>query len=183
MKQAGGLFTIATGRTVQASRRYPEELGLKTPMIVFNGAGIYDYQMDELLFRHPLPDTAKEMTRQILRDNPHAGVEILCAEDTWVVNNTEWEQEHVKVCGHAAVRHDPKEVQGTWLKVLFAMDPEDIPRIYGLYGQQGFAGVDFIRPRSVSMRCSRTAFQGQRTHGIPDAAGDGGLHIRGGRRL
>ena len=47
---AGGLFTIATGRTVQASRRYPEELGLKSPMIVFNGAGIYDAAAEKLVF-------------------------------------------------------------------------------------------------------------------------------------
>lgn len=165
---AGGLFTIATGRTIQASKRFPEMLNLKTPMIVFNGAGIYDYQMDALLFRHPLPDTAKEMTRQILRDNPHAGVEILCAEDTWVVNNTEWEQEHVKVCQVTPQYGTIDEVRGTWLKVLFAMDPDDVPALMDYVEKQGFTGVDFCRsekrfyemlPHGVSKGSGLTAFR------------------------
>lgn len=144
-EKAGGLFTIATGRTIQAAGRYPRMLGLKTPMIMFNGAGIYDVQTESLLFAHPLPDSAKEMTAKILRDNPHAGVEVLCAEDTWVVNNTEWEQEHVQVCGITPQYGTIEEVQGTWLKVLFAMDSKDIPAFIDYIDRQHFQGVDFCR--------------------------------------
>lgn len=142
---AGGLFTIATGRTVQASRRYPEELDLKSPMIVFNGAGIYDAARGELVYTHPLPETAREMTAHILRDNPHAGVEVLCAEDTWVVNNTAWEQEHIRVCQITPQYGQVEDVTGTWLKVLFAMDPEDIPAFIEYIAAQGFSDVSFIR--------------------------------------
>ena len=165
---AGGLFTIATGRTIQASRRYPEMLGLKTPMIVFNGAGIYDAQMDALLYRHPLPEEARAMTAQILRDNPHAGAEVLCAEDTWVINDTEWEQEHVRVCGISPQYGTIEEVQGTWLKVLFAMDEHDIPAFMDYIDRQQFEGVSFCRsekrfyemlPRGVSKGSGLNAFR------------------------
>lgn len=142
---AGGLFTIATGRTIQASRRYPEELGLKSPMIVFNGAGIYDAARGELVYAHPLPETAREMTAKILCDNPHAGVEVLCAEDTWVVNNTDCEKEHVRVCQVTPQYGTLDEVRGTWLKVLFAMPPEEIPPFIGYVAAQNFQGVSFIR--------------------------------------
>ena len=167
-EEAGGLFTIATGRTIQASKRYPELLGLRTPMIVFNGAGIYDAQADRLLYRHPLPDTAKDMTAQILRDNPHVGVEVLCAEDTWVVNNTEWEQEHVRVCQVTPQYGSLDEVQGTWLKVLFAMHPDDVPPLIDYIDRQGFQDVDFCRsekrfyemlPKGVSKGSGLTAFR------------------------
>lgn len=142
---AGGVFSIATGRTVQASARYPEMLGLKSPMIVFNGAAIYDPVSGRLLFTHPLPEDAREMTRAILADNPHAGVEVLCAEDTWVVNNTEYEQMHVRVCGITPQYGTLDEVRGTWLKVLFAMDPADVPPFMEDVARRGFTGVDFIR--------------------------------------
>ena len=47
---AGGRFAIATGRTIQAAIRYQEMLGLQNPMIVYNGAAIYDSMNDKVLF-------------------------------------------------------------------------------------------------------------------------------------
>lgn len=165
---AGGLFTIATGRTVEASKRYPEELGLKSPMIVFNGAGIYDAAADRLLYTHPLPETAREMTRQILRDNPLAGTEILCADSTWVVNDTPVERQHIRVCGVTPHYGTVDDVREDWLKVLFAMEPEQIPALIRYIDAQGFTGVDFIRsesrfyemlPRGVSKGSALTAYR------------------------
>lgn len=40
--QQGGHFTIATGRTIESARTYWEQLSVKEPMILFNGAMIYD---------------------------------------------------------------------------------------------------------------------------------------------
>ena len=145
---AGGRFTIATGRTIQAARRYPEQLGLKSPIIMFNGAAIYDPRTEQLIYTHPLPADAPAMTERILRDNPHAGGEGLCAEDTWVINNTAYEQEHVKICGITPQYGTPAEVKGTWLKVLFAMHPDDIPPFIDYIAAQHFAGVDFCRSES-----------------------------------
>ena len=142
---AGGMFTIATGRTVQASKRYPEQLGLKSPMIVFNGAAIYDAGQDRIIYTHPLPAAAREMTAKILCDHPASGGEVLCAEDTWVVRNTRREQEHVQVCGVTPRYADVMDVTGTWLKVLFAMDPEQMPAFMDYIASQTFEGVDFIR--------------------------------------
>ena len=142
---AGGRFTIATGRTVQASRRYPAELGLKQPMIVFNGAGIYDAAADKLLYVHPLPEEAKAMTASILADNPHAGVEVLCPEETWVLNNTDYEKEHIRICGVTPRYGTAEDVEGIWLKVLFAMDPVQIPDFIRYIDSRGFDNVSFIR--------------------------------------
>lgn len=165
---AGGLFTIATGRTVQASRRYPEELGLKSPIITFNGAAIWDPEADELLYIHPLPDHVREMTEEILADNPDAGSEVLCAEETWVVNNTPTEQEHIRICGVTPRVVSLGEVQGTWLKVLFAMPPEEIPALIRFIEAKQYKGVSFVRsekrfyeilPEGVSKGSALTAYR------------------------
>lgn len=144
----GGLFTIATGRTVQASRRYPEELGLKSPMIVFNGAAIYDAAVGKLLYVQPLPEEARAMTASILADNPHAGVEVLCTDETWVLNNTDYEQEHIRICGVTPKYGTADEVTGTWLKVLFAMNPDAIPAFICYIDERHFTNVSFIRSES-----------------------------------
>ncbi|MDE5564837.1 MAG: HAD family hydrolase [Oscillospiraceae bacterium] len=142
---AGGLFTIATGRTVQASHRYPEELGLKSPMIVFNGAAIYDAAAEKLLYVQPLPPEACVMTASILADNPDTGSEVLCTDATWVINNTSYEQEHVRICGVTPKYGTPEEVEGTWVKVLFAMNPADMPAFIEYINSRHFDNVSFIR--------------------------------------
>lgn len=144
-EQAGGRFSIATGRTVQASKRYPEQLGLKSPMIVFNGGAIYDPVTEKYLFSKSLPDTAKAITEEILREMPHAGCEVLCLENTWVVNLTLYEKEHIKVCGIIPVYGTVQEVQGTWMKVLFAMSPDDIPAFMQYIADKQYAHVHFMR--------------------------------------
>ena len=145
-EQAGGLFTIATGRTVQASRRYPEELGLKRPIITFNGAGIWDPIADELLYIHPLPELAKEIAETILADNPHVGSEVLCPRETWVVADSETERVHIQLCG-ITPRFAPihEAMAETWLKVLFAMHAGEMDAFVRYIEEKHFDGVKFVR--------------------------------------
>lgn len=65
---AGGVVTIATGRNERSARRYHEQLGLDTPMILYNGARVVDVATGNRLLdlrldaawpvveRHGLPD-------------------------------------------------------------------------------------------------------------------------------
>lgn len=144
-EQSGGVFTVATGRTVQASQHYIELLTLKSPMIVFNGAMIYYPDSGERLILQALPEKAKAMTAEIFREQPHAGIEVLCAEDTWVVNNTDTEKEHIQICQVTPKYGNVEEIEGIWLKVLFSMFPEDIPAFMDYIKDKHFQHVDFIR--------------------------------------
>ena len=138
-------FTIATGRTIQASRRYADMLKLQSPMIVFNGGMIYHPVSGEKQILQALPEEAKAMTAEILKENPHVGVEVLCAEDTWFVNNTEYEKQHVRICGVTPKYDSIEEITGIWLKVLFAMSPDDMPAFMKYIADKHFQNVDFIR--------------------------------------
>lgn len=165
---AGGMFSIATGRTVQASCRYAELLSLNSPMIVFNGAMIYHPVSGKKQILHTLPDEAGAITAEIFRENSHVGIEVLCAEDTWVINNTEYEQEHIRVCGISPQYGTTEEVQGIWMKVLFAMSPEDMPAFMQYIQDKHFSHVDFMRsekkfyemlPSGVSKGSALTAYR------------------------
>jgi len=145
LSETGNKFTIATGRTIQASQRYIDMLKIESPMIVFNGGMLYHPVSGERQILQALPEEAKRMTADILKENPHVGVEVLCAEDTWVINNTEYEQEHVRVCQVIPKYGNIQEVQGTWLKVLFAMSPDDMPAFMQYIADKHFQNVDFIR--------------------------------------
>ena len=165
---AGGLFTIATGRTIEASKRYPLELGLKSPMIVYNGCGIYDAAAERLLYVKGLPAEAVGYVEQVIADRPDVGCEVLCAGSTWVVNDTPIEREHIRICGVTPRSGTPREVDGTWLKVLFAMPSADIPAFIDYIDRCGFTGVGFIRsesrfyemlPQGVSKGSALTAYR------------------------
>ena len=51
--QQGGHFTIATGRTIESARTYWEQLSVKEPMNLFNGAMIYDPVSEQILYQQP----------------------------------------------------------------------------------------------------------------------------------
>ena len=96
--QQGGHFTIATGRTIESARTYWEQLSVKEPMILFNGAMIYDPVSEQILYQQPLCASAREMAAAVLKEFPQAGSEILCADGTYVIQNTIYEQQHVAIC-------------------------------------------------------------------------------------
>lgn len=149
-EKAGGMFTIATGRTIQACQNYLDLLALKHPVIVFNGAMIYHPESQAMPFLKILPEQAKQMTETVLREMPHVGIEVLCERQTWVVNNTPIEQEHVKVCNIIPEYGTVWDVQGKWLKVLFSMPPEDMPEFMAYIAEKQYQTftqnpVNFVR--------------------------------------
>lgn len=54
----GGVFTICTGRSLPASRGLLQVVPINAPLLFCNGAGCYDTRKEELVFCHPLPETA-----------------------------------------------------------------------------------------------------------------------------
>lgn len=149
-EQAGGRFAIATGRTIQAAIRYQQMLSLDSPMIVYNGAAIYDAKKDIVLYSEALPLSAREMTKQIMEEHPDVGVEILRAENAYVVRNTEYEKKHIALCNVEPCYCTVEEVpEGGWLKVLFAMAPEEVPAFIADIQRKQYPGVDFIQSADI----------------------------------
>ncbi|CAA9296932.1 MAG: hypothetical protein AVDCRST_MAG77-5270 [uncultured Chloroflexi bacterium] len=53
--EAGALVTLATGRRLQGARQYAAELGLRTPLVLQDGATVQDPLTGALLHQDPLP--------------------------------------------------------------------------------------------------------------------------------
>lgn len=147
----GGKFTVATGRTIQSFEQYTKLLELKMPVIMYNGGAIYDYQKQKVMYSHPLPDTVKEMTAEILRLMPESGGEVLTLDNTYVFNNTEYQQLHTKLCGITPLYTELSEIPVTgWLKVLFSLAPENVGKLHLLVKQLGFdEHVDFVKSSEI----------------------------------
>lgn len=147
----GGRFTVATGRTIQSFEQFVEALGLREPVIMYNGAAIHDYVSGETLYTHPLPPKCREMAMRLLELMPEAGGEVLRTDGTYVFSNTEYQQLHTRLCNivpeYAAL---PDIEEGGWLKVLFSLAPEDVPHMEVLTRQLGFdKRADFVRSADI----------------------------------
>lgn len=66
-RQAGGLFTLATGRNYAETKRFIQELDIDLPVILCNGALVYDPTTRQLTSIAVLSD---DLVRQFLEDFP-----------------------------------------------------------------------------------------------------------------
>lgn len=74
-KKEGGRFTIATGRPLQTFRPVRPLVPFNAPVILSNGAMIYDFDRDEPLFRRQLPDVARADMLLMSRLHPELSLE------------------------------------------------------------------------------------------------------------
>lgn len=84
-RAGGGLFTLATGRPLGGARVYVDALGLDLPVIVFNGALVYDYGRQRALYQHTLAREVALRAVELAADHPvdvflYLGAEILVRE-------------------------------------------------------------------------------------------------------
>ena len=142
----GGRFTVATGRTIQSFEQYRAMIELKYPVIMYNGAAIHDFTNGKTLYTCPLSSEARAITQEILDLMPDVGGEVLKVEGTYVYRNSDYQKLHTKLCNivpnYAKLAEIP---EGGWLKVLFAMSPEDMDYIQVLVRQKGYDTVDFVK--------------------------------------
>ena len=71
VKESGGNFTLASARGAESLGPHYRKLpGVKTPAIVLNGAGIYDYEKEKMLWFNPVPSCAVEIVNEAMRRFP-----------------------------------------------------------------------------------------------------------------
>ena len=63
--ELSGNFTLGSARNVQSLEQHYKSLPeLKTPAIVMNGAGIYDFTKEEMIWFNAIPDSGVEIVRK-----------------------------------------------------------------------------------------------------------------------
>lgn len=150
LRKNGGRFSIATGRTLQTAVRYIEELEITDPVILYNGSCIYDPEKDRILYTSPLTDKAYEYALRIFDAFPQVGAEVLRPDGTYMVRMNSYEEDHANYCTVPPIYCSIDEVpKGEWLKILFAMSPEDISKLAEFCDSQAFEGVSFVRSDDI----------------------------------
>lgn len=78
--ELGGMFTIATGRTVDSVKRYSHSLPLQMPFVIYNGSKIYDFSREKTIYETFLEDRIKDMIIRLAQLEGSLGIEIYCDE-------------------------------------------------------------------------------------------------------
>lgn len=147
---SGGKFTVSTGRTVEAFEQYRKILDLRIPVVLYNGGIIYDYQAQKILYAEYLPDGSREITAELADAMQSSGGEVLKIDKTYVFRNNYYQQYHTNLCGISPVYADLPEISGDgWLKVLFAMSPDDIPVMEKIISGKNYNNVDFVKSSDI----------------------------------
>ena len=132
VNECNGHFTLASGRNVQSMRKHYERLPIKgTPAVVLNGAGVYDYANEKMLYFDAINDHAIDLVFEIYKRFPMVEIEILTDRMIYTLNSkifakvmVKADKLHYKNCKHPG--EIPRE---NWGKVIFLGMPDLIKRI------------------------------------------------------
>lgn len=87
INKQGGNFTLASGRGAYAIEKHFNRLpGCKNPVVVYNGAGIYDYFEKKMLWFSPISDRLQGFAAEILHRFPSAEAEVFTLDTVYQVN-------------------------------------------------------------------------------------------------
>ena len=61
----GGNFTLASGRMVSSLKRNYDRVPANQPAVIVNGAGVYDYKREKMLWRSTIGPKGREFVKEI----------------------------------------------------------------------------------------------------------------------
>ncbi len=116
----GGLFCISTGRSyinfaIQMER---EKLPVNAPVILSNGASIYDFAREESLWLQVLPPQAPEHLAQVCADLPQVGFEAYHQDEVFVFRPNQVTEHHLKRCHLTGQPRAIGDMPVPWIKVI-----------------------------------------------------------------
>lgn len=125
-KENGGRFTFITGRTPMAVASLCKTVTPNAPIGCMNGAGIYDYDKDQLLWSVTIPDSVKELVQYVDLEFPNTGIEVITRTQVIFCKENAVTDKHVKDEGYPYVVGNYHNINEPMVKILFADSPQTI---------------------------------------------------------
>ncbi len=147
-REKGGIFSIATGRGIQATREFLTLLKPDFASVTYNGALLWDAAADKPLDHGTayLPKGIRALLEELADAFPHVGAEVLNASGVYVFQDGEYERQHLEITHIPFVMKTLGEVDPEQcFKALFAGAPEEISEMLEYVKQERFAAVNFTR--------------------------------------
>ncbi|MGN0487470.1 MAG: HAD family hydrolase [Acutalibacteraceae bacterium] len=121
-----GNFTLASARSVASLRPHYMNLpDVHTPAVVLNGAGIYDFTKEKMIWFNPIPECGVEIVRKTMERFPFLEIGIFTDDGIHLVRPRIMSPcmmmvDHLEHQRHSSLVSVPK---GNWGKVIFFCPP------------------------------------------------------------
>ena len=153
-KAGGGIFTIATGRIIQAAEQYFDVLKPNAPVILNNGSLIYDIGRKTALYNRFLDKAARDYTIALMERFPDLGVEINLPDKIYAVRLTEWERKHLEL---THLRYEEANIEEVppegWCKVLYSIDHEKMDELVKYADSMNWDKAYFVTSGDFLFEC------------------------------
>lgn len=129
----GGKFTIATGRTVESTKRYIDkyfkDIPLDLPVGLYNGSKLYDFKNEKTVLELYIDDDKKQILKKIKQDYKTLGLEIYSDERTYIYNSCRF-TERFETLNYDVCYEVPEDVwDKPWLKMLMVGEEDEIEEL------------------------------------------------------
>ena len=128
-KSEGGLFTFATGRVPQGAKLMLNYVHPNAPMVCFNGAAIYDFNDEKLLWASTLDKGALKCVEYIDKMFDFVGIEVCTSDKIYFCKVNQKVREHQVLEDLPDNFLDYHDIKEDWVKVLFMVEENEIQQI------------------------------------------------------
>lgn len=124
----GGHFTVSTGRSFRnfAIQMEREALILNAPVILSNGANIYDFGEGKMLYESFLrPEVIRDVA-EVCSEFPSLGFEAYCKEEVYIYNPNCVTERHLSRAGLLGIAVPILEMPIPWTKAILQQTDHDL---------------------------------------------------------
>ncbi len=148
-----GKFTLASARNVQSlSTHYNKMDNLTTPAIVMNGAGVYDFTKEEMIWLNAMPAESAEVIRKTVEKFPHLDIGIFTDNMIYLIRPKVASRVMMALdnLNHKKVKNVDEVPVKNWAKVIFFCLPWMKKKVRDYVESLNCPGVIYIDTTAAS---------------------------------
>lgn len=150
----GGYFTVSTGRAHRTFTPYINAAPINAPVILANGALLYDYALDKMISELPMPATAAADLSEMSRTLPKVGVEIYHEDEVFIQNPNAHTARHVEKVGTDWTERALLEMPQPWSKAVLQADYSDLLEAQWFLTRRWSGRYEVIFSNEVLLECT-----------------------------
>lgn len=157
----GGVFTVSTGRAKRTFAPYAHTVPINAPVVLSNGAVLYDFAANRVVVDLPLPQTAAADLSALSAEMPELGIECYHGDDVYIHRPNAHTMRHVERVKTTWTQRDLMDMPAPWSKAVIQADHETLQRAQTVIRDRWGDRYEAIFSNAVLLECTaKTANKG-----------------------
>lgn len=150
----GGRFTVSTGRAHRTFSPYASAAPINAPVILSNGAILFDYAADRAICERLLPAQAAEDLSILSEAMPTLGIETYHGDDVYIHHPNEYTARHVKRVKTDWTQRALPDMPTPWSKAVIQDDYDRLQAAQTFLTSRWPERYEVIFSNSVLLECT-----------------------------